>query len=160
MQMYNFFYKNLYKTNLLINIAQIIIIIMKKPDNVVFNIQSQEYDSFKKKYPTDLGSPAFDSSILKKDNFAFKHLKAKFDEINTEYKSLLTKLKWNELIYNSDHKFIPIAGNTYHLYKNKNITFLSMIEPNEWEMEFIGSFRLSANDIWERINQKKIQDYQ
>ena len=30
-----------------------------------------------------------------------------------------------------------------------------MIEPNEWEMEFIGSFRLSANDIWERINQKK-----
>ena len=124
----------------------------KKPDNVVFNIQSQEYDSYKKNYPTDLGSPAFESSILKKDNFAFKHLKAKFDEINTEYKSLLTKLKWNELIYNSEHNFIPIAGNTYHLYKNKDHTLLSMIEPNQWEMELIGSFRLSANDIWERIN--------
>ena len=48
MQMYKFFYKNLYKTNLLINIAQIIIIIMKKPDNVVFDIHSQEYDSYKK----------------------------------------------------------------------------------------------------------------
>ena len=47
--MYKFFYKNLYKTNLLFNIAQIII--MKKPDNVVFNIQSQEYDSFKKNIP-------------------------------------------------------------------------------------------------------------
>ena len=124
---------------------------MKKPDNVVFDIQSQEYDSHKKNYPTDLGSPAFNSSVLKKDNFAFKHLKAKFDELNLEYKSLLTKLKWNELIYNSEHNFIPIAGETYHLYKNKNSTFLSMIEPNQWEMEHIGSFKLLANDIWEQI---------
>jgi len=126
--------------------------IMKKPDNVVFDIQSQEYDSYKKNYPTDLGSPAFDSSVLKKDNFAFKHLKAKFDELNTEYTSLLTTLKWNEVIYNSDHNFTPIAGKVYHLYNNKTVTFLSMIEPNEWKMKYIGSFRLSANDIWEKIN--------
>ncbi len=124
---------------------------MKKPDNVVFDILSQEYDSHKKNYPTDLGSPAFNSSVLKKDNFAFKHLKAKFDELNLEYKSLLTKLKWNELIYNSEHNFIPIAGETYHLYKNKNITFLSIIEPKQWDMEHIGSFKLLANDIWEQI---------
>tara|TARA_B100000767_G_scaffold241758_1_gene238411 strand:- start:1507 stop:1884 length:378 start_codon:yes stop_codon:yes gene_type:complete len=124
---------------------------MKKPDNVVFNIQSDEYDSFKKNYPTDLASPAFDSSVLKKDNFAFKNLKAKFDELNTEYKILLTKLKWNELIYNSEHNFTPIAGETYHLYKNKKTTFLSMIEPNQWKMEYIGSFKLLANDIWEHI---------
>jgi len=126
---------------------------MKKPDNVVFDIQSHEYDSYKKNYPTDLGSPAFDSSVLKKDNFAFKHLKAKFDELNSEYKSLLTKLKWNELIYNSEHNFKPIAGEKYHLYKNKDITFLSIIEPNQWEMEYIGSFKLLANDIWEQIKE-------
>ena len=124
---------------------------MKKPDNVVFDIKSQEYDSYKKNYPTDLGSPAFDSSVLKKDNFAFKHLKAKFDELNSEYQSLLTKLKWNELIYNSEYNFNPIAGEIYHLYKNQNITFLSMIEPNQWKMEYIGSFKLLANDIWEQI---------
>ena len=147
--MYKFFDKKIYKTKLLINIAQIMM--MKKPDNVVFDIQLQEYDSYKKNYPTDLGSPAFDSSVLKKDNFAFKHLKAKFDELNTEYKHLLTKLKWNELIYNSEHNFTPIAGKTYHLYKNKNSTFLSIIEPNQWEMEHIGSFKLLANDIWEQI---------
>jgi len=149
--MYKFFNKNLYKTKLLINIAQIMM--MKKPDNVVFDIQLQEYDSYKKDYPTDLGSPAFDSSVLKKDNFAFKHLKAKFDELNTEYQSLLTKLKWNELIYNSEHNFTPISGETYHLYKNKNTTFLSMIEPNQWEMEHVGSFKLLANDIWEQIKE-------
>jgi len=126
---------------------------MKKPDNVVFDIQSQEYDSYKKNYPTDLGSPAFDSSVLKKDNFAFKHLKAKFDELNKEYKSLLNTLKWNELIYNSEHKFTATVGETYHLYKNKDSTFLSMIEPKQWEMEYIASFRLSANDIWKRINE-------
>ena len=124
---------------------------MKKPDNVVFDIKSQEYDSYKKNYPTDLGSPAFDSSVLKKDNFAFKHLKAKFDELNSEYQSLLTKLKWNELIYNSEYNFNPIAGEIYHLYKNQNITFLSMIEPNQWKMEYIGSFKLLANDIWEQV---------
>jgi hypothetical protein len=148
--MYKFFNKKIYKTNLLVNIAQNMI--MKKPDNVVFDIQSQEYDSYKKNYPTDLGSPAFDSSVLKKDNFAFKHLKAKFDELNTEYTSLLTTLKWNEVIYNSDYNFTPIAGKVYHLYNNKTVTFLSMIEPNEWKMKYIGSFRLSANDIWEKIN--------
>jgi len=147
--MYKFFNKKIYKTKLLINIAQIMM--MKKPDNVVFDIQLQEYDSYKKNYPTDLGSPAFDSSVLKKDNFAFKHLKAKFDELNTEYKHLLTKLKWNELIYNSEHNFTPIAGETYHLYKNKNSTFLSIIEPNQWEMDHIGSFKLLSNDIWEQI---------
>ena len=149
--MYKFFDKKIYKTKLLINIAQIMM--MKKPDNVVFDIQLQEYDSYKKDYPTDLGSPAFDSSVLKKDNFAFKHLKAKFDELNTEYQSLLTKLKWNELIYNSEHNFTPISGETYHLYKNKNTTFLSMIEPNQWEMEHVGSFKLLANDIWEQIKE-------
>ena len=148
--MYNLLIKKIYKIKILVNIAQIMN--MKKPDNVVFDIQSQEYDSYKKNYPTDLGSPAFDSSVLKKDNFAFKHLKAKFDELNTEYTSLLTTLKWNEVIYNSDHNFTPIAGNVYHLYNNKNITFLSIIEPNEWEMKYIGSFKLSANDIWEKIN--------
>ena len=126
---------------------------MKKADNVVFDIKSQEYDSYKKNYPTDLGSPAFDSSVLKKDNFAFKHLKAKFDELNTEYTSLLNTLKWNELIYNSEYNFTPIAGEAYHLYKNKNITFLSMIEPNKWKMEYVGSFKLLANDIWEKIKE-------
>ena len=149
--MYNLLNKKLYKTKLLINIAQIMM--MKKPDNVVFDIQSQEYDSYKKNYPTDLGSPAFDSSVLKKDNFAFKHLKAKFVELNTEYKSLLIKLKWNELIYNSEHNFTPTVGEIYHLYKNKNITFLSMIEPNQWKMEYIGSFKLLANDIWEQVKE-------
>ena len=149
--MYNLLIKKIYKIKILVNIAQIMN--MKKPDNVVFDIQSQEYDSYKKNYPTDLGSPVFDSSVLKKDNFAFKHLKAKFDELNTEYTSLLTTLKWNEIIYNSEHNFTPIAGEKYHLYKNKNITFLSMIEPNQWEMEYIATFRLSANDIWEKINE-------
>ena len=44
--MYKFFVIKLYKTNLLVNIAQNMM--MKKPDNVVFDIQSQEYDSYKK----------------------------------------------------------------------------------------------------------------
>ena len=41
--MYNLLIKKIYKIKILVNIAQIMN--MKKPDNVVFDIQSQEYDS-------------------------------------------------------------------------------------------------------------------
>ena len=124
---------------------------MKKPDNVVYNIKSKEYDSYKKNYPTDLGSPAFDSAILKRDNIAFKYLKTRFDEINNEYNDLLTTLKWNELIYNSECNFNPITGLIYHLYEHKDHTLLSIIGPDEWEKKYIGSFRLLANDLWKKI---------
>ena len=124
---------------------------MKKPDNIVYNIKTKEYDSYKKNYPTSLGSPAFESSILKRDNLAYKHLKTRFDEINNEYNDLLTTLKWNELIYNSQCNFNPITGLIYHLYQNKDHALLSIIGPDEWEKKYIGSFRLLSNDLWKKI---------
>ena len=124
---------------------------MKKPDNIVYNIKTKEYDSYKKNYPTSLGSPAFESSILKRDNLAYKHLKTRFDEINNEYNDLLTTLKWNELIYNSECNFNPIIGLIYHLYQNKDHALLSIIGPDEWEKKYIGSFRLLSNDLWKKI---------
>ena len=124
---------------------------MKKPDNIVYNIKTKEYDSYKKNYPTSLGSPAFESSILKRDNLAYKHLKTRFDEINNEYNDLLTTLKWNELIYNSECNFNPITGLIYHLYQNKDHALLSIIGPDEWEKKYIGSFRLLSNDLWKKI---------
>ena len=124
---------------------------MKKPDNIVYNIDTKEYDSYKKGYPTSLGSPAFESAILKRDNLAYKHLKTRFDEINKEYNDLLTSLKWNELIYNSECNFVPTVGQTYHLYKKNEYTFLSLIGPDDWDKEYIGSFKLLSNDLWEKI---------
>ena len=124
---------------------------MKKPDNIVYNIKTKEYDSYKKNYPTSLGSPAFESSILKRDNLAYKHLKTRFDEINNEYNNLLTTLKWNELIYNSECNFNPTVGQIYHLYKKDEYTFLSIIGPDDWQKEYIGSFKLLTNDLWEKI---------
>jgi len=124
---------------------------LKKPDNIVYNIKTKEYDSYKKNYPTSLGSPAFESSILKRDNLAYKHLKTRFDEINNEYNDLLTTLKWNELIYNSECNFNPITGLIYHLYQNKDHALLSIIGPDEWEKKYIGSFRLLSNDLWKKI---------
>mgnify|MGYP006102436471 CR=1 FL=1 len=124
---------------------------LKKPDNIVYNINTKEYDSYKKNYPTSLGSPAFESLILKRDNLAYKHLKTKFDEINNEYNDLLTSLKWNELIYKSKYNFNPIVGLIYHLYKNQDYCFLSIIHPHEWDKDHIGSFRLLSNEIWEKI---------
>jgi len=127
--------------------------VKKKADNIVYNYSSKKYDAFRKEYPTSLGSPAFESAILKRDNLAYKHLKTRFDEINNEYNDLLTTLKWNELIYNSQCNFNPVTGLIYHLYANKDHTLLSIIGPDEWDKDHIGSFRLLSNDIWERIKQ-------
>ena len=124
---------------------------VKKTDDIVYNNKTKEYDAYKKNYPTNLGSPVFESIILKRDNLAYKHLKSKFDEINEEYKQLLTTLKWNELIYRSDCNFIPVTGLTYHLYENTKNTFLSIIGPDEWEKKYIGSFKLLANDLWKKV---------
>tara|TARA_B110000444_G_C18668476_1_gene514124 strand:+ start:71 stop:469 length:399 start_codon:yes stop_codon:yes gene_type:complete len=126
---------------------------MKKPDHVVYNVEKKEYDAYKKNYPTNLGSPAFKSEILKKNTQAFKHLKARFNEINNDYQDLLTTLKWNELVYNSRYKFNPVTGLTYHLYKNKDYYYLSIIGPDEWEKKYIGSFKLLANDLWKKIEE-------
>jgi hypothetical protein len=47
-----------------------------------------------------------------------------------------------------------VQGKMYHLYQknddNKDL-FLSLIGPDEWDMLFIGSFKLLSNNKWEKI---------
>jgi hypothetical protein len=54
--------------------------------------------------------------------------------------------KWNELVYNAKFSFEPAIGETYHLYLGDDgIEFLSLIDPNEWNKEFIASFKLNSD---------------
>ena len=66
----------------------------------------------------------------------------------------LDEFKWNELVYKSKYTFKPVQGKMYHLYQknddNKDL-FLSLIGPDEWDMLFIGSFKLLSNNKWEKI---------
>ena len=63
-------------------------------------------------------------------------------------------MNWTKIIYESEYSFQPITGKKYHLYKKKNNSyFLSIIEPNQWNKEFIGTFILQNNGTWKKIEQ-------
>ena len=125
---------------------------MKKPDNIVFNSVTKEYDSYKKEYPTSFNSKNFSAEKLSKIELESQpYFQKKLLEIKTSYDLLTTELKWNELIYKSKYNFKPIIGEIYYLYKNGEENFLSLIKPNEWNFKCIGKFKLKSNSIWQKI---------
>ncbi len=125
---------------------------MKKPDNIVFNSDTKEYDSYKKEYPTSFNSKNFSAEKLSKIELESQpYFQKKLLEIKTAYDFLTTELKWNELIYKSKYNFKPIIGEIYYLYKNGEKNFLSIIKPNEWNFKCIGKFKLKSNSIWEKV---------
>ena len=129
----------------------------KKPDNVVFNSETQKYDAAIKPYATSLGAPV----IIPTDTVAWKNrsinkinhkVTAKFLELKAEYENMIQEFEYNKLIYNSKFSFEPIIGEVYHLYKRKNKeTFLSLISPEQCNFSSLGSFYLNADQIWEKI---------
>lgn len=129
----------------------------KRPDQVVFDEETQTYNASLLPYATDQGAPSIiptDLSHWKKTgaNKISHHLKAKHEEIRDRYEDLVTLYNWNSMIYQAKFSFEPVMGETYHLYKNKaGGTFLSMIPPETWKRELVGSFRLNADQIWERL---------
>tara|TARA_B000000441_G_C21352535_1_gene128682 strand:+ start:85 stop:465 length:381 start_codon:yes stop_codon:yes gene_type:complete len=125
---------------------------MKKPDNIVFNYESNKYDAFKKSYPTSFSAKSFNLEKIKNLKLeAQPYFKGRFNELKEQYEKLLIELKWNEEIFNSKINFNPIIGQKYYLYKKKNYKFLSIIKPSEWDMEFIGTFILNSNQSWKKI---------
>jgi len=135
------------------------VIMDKKPDNVVWS-EEDGYNASLLPYATNVGSP----KIEVKDITAFKRtgvdkvkkdINAKFNEIKREYEKLIEQARISELVYKSKFNFEPIVGDVYHLYLNTNgESFLSLIGPNEWNMEHMGSFRLLTNFQWEIISKK------
>ena len=122
----------------------------KKPDQVADNPGLLPYAS-------NVGAPAikatnltsFKQEKLVKTN---KFFSSKYDEIKEEYRKLMESYEWNQLIYNSNFSFKPEKGGVYHLYQRSNQKlFLSIIQPNEWDEIYIGSFRLDSNDKWEKV---------
>ena len=112
------------------------------------------------KYASEISSPVIRQDDIKKwESDAVKsvndHFSQRFDEIKKEYSKLIDEFKWNDLVYKSNYSFRPIQGNTYHLYQKDDDSkslFLSIIDPSEWDMLFIGSFKLLSNNKWEKID--------
>lgn len=122
----------------------------KKPDNISDNPGILPYAS-------NVGAP-----VIKPDNIADwksrsvdkvnRQLSTKFNELKEEYIKLVEEYEWNELVYTSKFAYEPIIGETYHLYVGKNgEPFLSLIAPNEWKYEHIGSFKLTSEHKWIKL---------
>jgi flavin reductase (DIM6/NTAB) family NADH-FMN oxidoreductase RutF len=131
---------------------------LERPDQVVFDEESQRYGAGLMHYGTDQGAPSIVPTDLTlwKNTGASKishHLKARYDEIRGQFEAMKDLYSWNEMVYQAKFSFEPVLGQTYHLYRdNQEQLFLSMIPPESWKREHLGSFRLNADQIWEKID--------
>lgn len=129
----------------------------KKPDQVVYNEEEKRYDAALKPYATDMAAPVItipDTVAWKNANVhkVNKQVKAKYDELKAQYDVLMEEFEYNNLIYNAKFTFEPIVGEVYHLYRNrKEEPFLSIIAPAECSFDHLGTFRLNADKIWQRL---------
>ena len=129
---------------------------VKKPDNIVHN-EEGGYNAHLLPYASNVGSPQIkteDTALWKNEQIhkVNRQIKTRFEELREEYNKLIDEYNWNSLIYSSKYSFIPIVGEVYHLYLNKREEpFLSLIAPNEWSMDHIGSFKLDSTQKWIKI---------
>ena len=129
----------------------------KKPDNVVFDTEAQKYNAALMPYATNVGAPV----ITPTDTTAWKNrsihklnhsVRTRYQEIKAQYEQLMNEFEYNNLIYSATFSFEPIIGTLYHLYiRESKETFLSIIAPEECTFNYVGSFRLNADHLWEKV---------
>ena len=136
----------------------------KKPDSVVFS-EEHGYNASLLPYSTSVGAPvikvndivSWKSRGISNLNKEFEN---KFNELKTRYLSLIKEFEWNELVYNAKFSFEPVIGEIYHLYVGDDkMHFLSLISPEEWNKEYVGTFKLNSDKKWLLVNQKDSSAY-
>lgn len=129
----------------------------KKPDLVAWD-EERGYYSKELTYGSNVGAPAIkmDDVVGWKQtqaNIVNKQFKSKYEELKEEFKKLIDEVNWNEMVYQSNYSFLPVMGETYHLYIKKDDTmFLSLISPSEWNQNYIGSFKLDSTQKWNKVD--------
>ena len=130
----------------------------ERPDNIVFS-DEKGYHASILPYSTNVGAPAIkiDDLVSWKSRGITnvnKEFENKFNELKMQYEALSEEYEWNELVYSSKFSFEPVIGEIYHLYRGEDgINFLSLIGPNEWNKEYIGTFKLNSDKKWIVISQ-------
>ena len=123
---------------------------IKKPDQVADNPALLPYAS-------NVGAPAIrpdniDDWKLRGVNKVNRQMETKFNELKEEYLKLVEEFQWNELVYEAKFAYEPVIGEVYHLFVGSDGNpFLSLIGPDEWNREHIGSFRLNSEQKWIKI---------
>lgn len=129
----------------------------KKPDNVVYDVDNDRYNAALLPYASGVGAPKIttpDITSWKQTNInkVNHEIKSQFDQLKAQYDAMMQQYSDNQIVYAARFSFEPIVGETYHLYLDKKgFNFLSVIAPAECSWEFVGSYRLSSEKLWERI---------
>ena len=129
----------------------------KKPDLVVFDEDTQQYNAAVIPYATSASSPVIkplNTATWRNDGVdrVNKQFKSKFDELKKEYEAMMVQFEYNYLVYNAKFNFEPIIGEVYYLYNDKNEeSFLSIIQPDQCNFNYLGSFRLNSQKMWEKL---------
>jgi hypothetical protein len=136
----------------------------KIPDNVVYSVE-EGFNANILPYATNVGAPVIrvDDVVSWKsrgiDNVN-KELGNKFNELRIQYQKLMEEYEWNELVYSAKFSFEPVIGEIYHLYRDSNgVNFLSLIGPQEWNKEHIGTFKLNSDKKWILLTSKNSEIY-
>ena len=125
----------------------------ERPDNVVFS-NELGYHASALPYATSVGAPVIrvDDVVSWKSrgiSNVNKEFENKFMELKMQYENLIKEYEWNELVYNAKFSFEPVVGEVYHLYIDADgVYFLSLIAPQEWNKEHIGTFKLNSDKKW------------
>lgn len=129
----------------------------KKPDIIVWD-KDRGYYSKELTYGSNVGAPAIKTEDVigwrDREVVSVNHqFKTKYEELKSELDKLITEYDWNNLIYRLvDYNFIPIIGETYHLYERDNGSyFMSLIEPEQWNKKHIASFKLDSSNKWIKL---------
>ena len=66
----------------------------------------------------------------------------------TQYAKMISEFEYKQVIFNAKFSFEPVIGEVYHLYKRENDeSFLSLIEPQKCNFDFLGSFYLNVDQL-------------
>lgn len=126
----------------------------QRPDNVPDNYSENAHIL---PYGSSVSAPAIslpDTDLFKSERGtnAANYFKSKLDEINQQFEELKRLAEDTDIVYNAKYNFVPKVGQIYHLYDINGELVLSLIEPNRWDKEHIGSFRFTADNTWERAH--------
>jgi hypothetical protein len=125
----------------------------ERPDNIVFS-DEKGYNASLLPYSTNVGAPAIkiDDLVSWKSRGITnvnKEFENKFNELKNQYDALMEEYEWNELVYAAKFSFEPVIGEIYHLYRGEDgVNFLSLIGPNEWNKEYIGTLKINSDKKW------------
>lgn len=132
----------------------------ERPDNIVYS-DEKGYHASILPYSTNVGAP-----VIKVDDVVSwksrgidtvnREFEQKFNELKMQYQKLMEEYEWNELVYNAKFSFEPVIGEIYHMYRGDDaVNFLSLIGPNEWNKEHIGTFKLNSDKKWVILNERE-----